>query len=321
VAYRRVRAWVQGAGHVPAPRAASAAPRAWLACEAWSWGKLGPHLHLLLMDELGEAPVLQLLQAPGTYLVKQGAEAKVYRTILWDDEAMLTFPGGRTEARPARAESVLIKHRFFKRYRHPALSKSITAQRTISEARSLVRSARSGVHVPRLVLVDETRGVLGMEWIDGLSVRQWLGGVPEDGEKEVDVCPSEDAQLQVMIRIGEQLAQMHCADVIHGDLTTSNMILRPDGQIVLIDFGLASVSSFWEDKAVDLYVLERAFASTHPASEPLFHRVLESYAAYTTEHTRGTKTKGELHVDGAWPHIYARLQEVRLRGRKRSMVG
>jgi TP53 regulating kinase-like protein len=47
---------------------------------------------------------------------------------------------------------------------------------------------------------------------------------------------------------------------------------------VLIDFGLSSVSAFAEDKAVDLYVLERAFASTHPASEHLFQTVLDTYA-------------------------------------------
>ena len=101
---------------------------------------------------------------------------------------------------------------------------------------------------------------------------------------------------------------MHSVNVVHGDLTTSNMMLRranpakrrakgdhaatPQGvadaistlsldiskdSLVLIDFGLASVSSLSEDKAVDLYVLERAFASTHPSSEHLFRRILESY--------------------------------------------
>ena len=125
-----------------------------------------------------------------------------------------------------------------------------------------------------------------------------------------------------MTQIGEQLAEMHCADVIHGDLTTSNVMLRaPHHDVVLIDFGLASVSSFWEDKAVDLYVLERAFASTHPASEHLFHQVLDSYAARTTQLTKGKVSKGERQPEGAWPHIHARLREVRLRGRKRSMVG
>lgn len=48
---------------------------------------------------------------------------------------------------------------------------------------------------------------------------------------------------------------------------------------VLVDFGLAYTSSLTEDKAVDLYVLERAFASTHPDSEPLFGRVLEGYTS------------------------------------------
>jgi TP53 regulating kinase-like protein len=46
---------------------------------------------------------------------------------------------------------------------------------------------------------------------------------------------------------------------------------------VLIDFGLAYNSNLVEDKAVDLYVLERAFASTHPDSEPLFASVLKAY--------------------------------------------
>lgn len=75
---------------------------------------------------------------------------------------------------------------------------------------------------------------------------------------------------------------------------------------VLVDFGLAYTSSLTEDKAVDLYVLERAFASTHPDSEPLFGRVLEGY-----------KSK----MGKEWTVIGRRLEEVRLRGRKRSMIG
>lgn len=39
---------------------------------------------------------------------------------------------------------------------------------------------------------------------------------------------------------------------------------------VLIDFGLSSQAQFPENYAVDLYVLERAFASTHPRSEKLY---------------------------------------------------
>ena len=105
-----------------------------------------------------------------------------------------------------------------------------------------------------------------------------------------------------MSQMGAEIAKMHLADVIHGDLTTSNMMIRPvfssvdefttselvhsplfivsDSMSyfitqVLIDFGLSYVSSLVEDKAVDLYVLERAFASTHPDSEPWFDAVLK----------------------------------------------
>jgi tRNA A-37 threonylcarbamoyl transferase component Bud32 len=98
-----------------------------------------------------------------------------------------------------------------------------------------------------------------------------------------------------MNMIGTEIAKMHQADIIHGDLTTSNMMLRPSHppQLVrillfslsmththpqvLIDFGLSYHSAMVEDKAVDLYVLERAFSSTHPDSEPLFAGVLKAY--------------------------------------------
>ncbi len=81
--------------------------------------------------------------------------------------------------------------------------------------------------------------------------------------------------------IGGAIARMHDTNTIHGDLTTSNLILRSNekslvrtynrnkiqSKQVLIDFGLSFMSTMIEDKAVDLYVLERAFISTHPNSE------------------------------------------------------
>jgi len=119
---------------------------------------------------------------------------------------------------------------------------------------------------------------------------------------------------ELMSLIGTEIAKMHQADVIHGDLTTSNMMIRhpfaaksPSSmKLVLIDFGLAYVSTLVEDKAVDLYVLERAFGSTHPDSEPMFASVLAAY---------------EEKMGKEWSGIKKRLDEVRLRGRKRSMVG
>jgi len=78
-----------------------------------------------------------------------------------------------------------------------------------------------------------------------------------------------------------------------------------EGEIVIIDLGLASGSLLIEDRAVDLYVLERAFGSTHPRAECIFDQVLEAY--------KGTFKQA--------PVVLKKLEDVRMRGRKRSMIG
>ena len=122
--------------------------------------------------------------------------------------------------------------------------------------------------------------------------------------------------LDLLSRMGQLVGHLHEIGVIHGDLTTSNLMLRNkdqgdgalrslEGDIVLIDFGLATQSIQDEDQAVDLYVLERAFGSTHPQAESLFQEVLKSYGK--------SYRKGKT--------VLKRLEDVRLRGRKKSMLG
>ncbi|EJF60879.1 hypothetical protein DICSQDRAFT_137099 [Dichomitus squalens LYAD-421 SS1] len=266
------------------------------------------------------SPTLQLLEK--SEKISQGAEAKIYRAQL--------HPTPFTSESNSDGENVLLKYRFHKQYRHPTLDASLTKSRVAGEARAIIKCLRSGVNVPGIRMVDAAEGVLGIEWIEGKSVRFLLGGgaeyegeivedadAPED-EDEVTEVEEEDLLKEygvsadvVMEMIGTELAKMHQADIVHGDLTTSNMMLRhpasPKGlQLVLIDFGLAYISTLVEDKAVDLYVLERAFSSTHPASEGLFAGVLKAY---------------EKKMGKDWAAILRRLEDVRLRGRKRSMVG
>lgn len=217
---------------------------------------------------------------------------------------------------------------------------SLTKARVAGEARALLKCLRSGVNVPGLRFVDAIEGLLGIEWIEGKSIKCLLpSGAQEEFEDEdegegegedgvdlddtsyvVDEDPLKEFGISVdvlMNLIGVELAKMHIAHIIHGDLTTSNMMLRHPSsfhsqdatiptEVVLIDFGLSYRSSLVEDKAVDLYVLERAFTSTHPDSEPLFASVLKAYAR-------------ELGTE--WPALSRKLDDVRLRGRKRDMVG
>ncbi|CAK9781783.1 kinase-like protein [Cutaneotrichosporon oleaginosum] len=285
------------------------------------------------------APSLHLIDT--ATLIKQGAEARVYALDALLPSPSVYWPSSSSASSSSPAPTpAILKHRFPKTYRHPALDASLNKTRLQFEARALFRCARAGVTVPRVLWVDEPGGTLALERIEGWSVREVLGGGAE-GEVEVGAndererdgteTPREDEEVVVgesegmaalaphggvpalMTAVGEALARLHHTGVVHGDLTTSNMMVRmtPDGaspyEIVLIDFGLASQATLPENYAVDLYVLERAFASTHPASEGMYAGVLEAYAAGLGEKK--------------WKPIEAKLKEVRLRGRKRDMTG
>ena len=193
-----------------------------------------------------------------------------------------------------------------------------------------------GVSVPGVLGVewDVSRGGawLMMEWVEGRSVKQilreWDLWVKE-GLGSAEERESGEMEVRGLLRrVGRAVGLLHSkGGVVHGDLTSSNLMARPvgdgvdglrvgeggmprlDGEIVLIDFGLATQSIQDEDRSVDLYVLERAFGSTHPKQEAWFYEeVLRSQEGYA----------------GAWKGskvVLKRLEEVRLRGRKRSMVG
>ncbi|PWN36107.1 kinase-like protein [Meira miltonrushii] len=285
-------------------------------------------------------------------LIKQGAEAKVYITTLFTKPQLLSPITGQSSVpvkTSSRSDKVLLKYRFPKTYRHPTLSTQLTASRTTAEARALIRCARVGVNTPKIVCVDEEQGVLGLEIVDGYSVRELLGGGSEgedEYEEEEEVQPSNqiaseelilltnEEGLVIMRKIGIQLARMHQAHIIHGDLTTSNMMVRrqkgaasiQSAEVVLIDFGLSLNSTSAEDKAVDLYVLQRAFASTHPDSEHLFDEILKAYQDIIENKPvlydpKVKAEKGTVAGPTHWKEIKRKLDDVRLRGRKRSMVG
>ena len=77
--------------------------------------------------------------------------------------------------------------------------------------------------------------------------------------------------------MGKQIAILHFNNIIHNDLTTSNMILR-DKKLYFIDFGLSFISTKTEDKAVDLKLLKQALESKHyTISNTSFNHVLKGY--------------------------------------------
>lgn len=127
---------------------------------------------------------------------------------------------------------------------------------------------------PSIYHVDLERNRMYLEYIQGCSVKQYLWEVVQ-GQYDRSDC------RDLAEKIGKIVGHLHDNEITHGDLTTSNMLLKPPvispgqsngdtvGEVVIIDFGLGTMKPTIEDKAVDLYVMERAFISTHADSEQM----------------------------------------------------
>ncbi|CAM39074.1 putative protein kinase [Leishmania braziliensis MHOM/BR/75/M2904] len=269
-------------------------------------------------------------------LIFQGAESKVYHCNFYGAPA-------------------LCKHRFVKRYRNPSLDKRLRSQRTRREARALERCVKKGIRAPRLLGADYINTFLIMSYEAGPTVKEALdiehatftqqtlqGKSSSAQQQQQQLTPSPSVLVNaapspvtaaLLQSIGVVVAQLHNANIVHGDLTTSNFICTCDGfavvtrstdgatspmssapvlptaeDIVVLDFGLISDKCSAVERAVDLYVLERAIVSTHPYLSAFASDViLEGYRS------AADPKKGE--------EALRRLEAVRARGRKRSMVG
>jgi nucleotide-binding universal stress UspA family protein len=114
----------------------------------------------------------------------------------------------------------------------PRMSQGDGSETLVSyEVERTVLSTLSGPHVPRLVATGDlaNRPYLVMEAIEGRCLSEWLK-VPRPGAEEV-------------ARLGAALAtavhSLHRQDVIHLDIKPGNVIIRPNGTAVLVDFGLS----------------------------------------------------------------------------------
>lgn len=193
------------------------------------------------------------------------------------------------EAKIEFKENEVIKERIKKGYRLKELDERIRRSRTKREARIMAEASRIGVRVPKIIEVDEENCRIRMERIHGENLRDVM-----DSMSLEELSP-------IFKKVGEYIGLLHSRDIIHGDLTTGNLILK-DGEIWIIDFGLAFFSPRIEDKAVDLHLLKEALRSRHPNYwEDCFNWVIEGYKE---------KFKG-------WEKVLERMKEIEERGRYR----
>jgi len=206
----------------------------------------------------------------GLRLIAKGAEADLLLDPEWN---------GR---------KALIKRRVEKRYRHPELDAAIRRSRTIHEADIIHRAKGAGVPTPTILQVSAEEATIVMEYVEGDRVRDIVGRLGGDGRR------------RLFHLIGLQAGRLHGAGIIHGDLTTSNMIRAGDA-VVFIDFGLGEVSMEAEKRGVDLHLMRRMLTSTH------FSHVDELFAAFEA----GYRTAMGAEADEA----LHRMREIERRGR------
>lgn len=204
-------------------------------------------------------------------LFKKGAEASLY-LVDWYERR------------------VVVKKRIPKRYRPDALDKQIRSYRTVHEPQLIHEAKAAGVPTPLIYMVNVPEASIIMEYVEGQQVKQLLNNVPKDQRKEL--C----------VKIGELIGKLHSHGLIHGDLTTSNMIFNLEGKIFFVDFGLGEKNIEVEAQGVDLHLMKRALQSTHYQFwEECFKNVLCGYSSV-------------FGVEAA-EKVYEKIREIERRGR------
>jgi len=210
-------------------------------------------------------------------LIKKGAEADLY---LEDFSKVL---------HPLREGKVVVKHRINKRYRVPQLDLQLRESRTALEAKLFADAKTAGVPTPAVYEIDRLGMRIVMEFIEGEQVKIILDRL----------TPKKRSRLCRLI--GKQVARLHKAGIVHGDLTTSNMILTPQGKVFFVDFGLGEYNPSLEARGVDLHLLKRALQSIHfRITDEAYRAVL---AGYRREFGKGAS------------EVIERVEEIERRGR------
>ncbi len=167
--------------------------------------------------------------------------------------------------------NVIIKRRIPKNYRITQIDDKIRKSRTKREVKLISDVKKAGVISPVLYDINLIDKSIVMEKIEGDLVKNIFKKMSHNNQ--IDNFNRDS----LSIAIGRSIALIHKKDIIHGDITSSN-ILSENGNIIFIDFGLGSYSNLIEDKCVDLLTFKKSLQSIdYKIADKIFNKVLEGY--------------------------------------------
>lgn len=194
-------------------------------------------------------------------------------------------------------KNTILKNRISKSYRLKELDDKLRKIRTKKEVR-LLEKALNLIPVPKIIKINSTE--IELEYLKGKKLASYLN-IAKDKTKIAKL-------------IGENIAILHDNNIIHGDLTTSNMIYTQDLQsksnlkkskVYFIDFGLGFESKRAEDKATDLHVLKEALEAKHyKHAKQIWKSLISSYKKYSTNSSTTLKQLSKVESRGRYKAQY-----------------
>lgn len=116
----------------------------------------------------------------------------------------------------------IVKERFEKKYRVPELDRKLTKQRIVLESRNMVRASKNGINTPTVLFADIANRKIYMSYIDNSAqLKEVLKIIYYS-----DISKYEKLIDKIANNLGQTVAKMHNSNIIHGDLTTSNILLK-----------------------------------------------------------------------------------------------
>ncbi|MHA1136390.1 MAG: Kae1-associated kinase Bud32 [Candidatus Thorarchaeota archaeon] len=203
-------------------------------------------------------------------VIARGAESVILKTERWN-------------------QFFVLKWRQSKPYLLTDIDVHLRKTRTSRECKMLSIARSLGVRTPAVYAVNLDDSTILMDYIDGTQFKQLVNSLPESQLKEL--C----------MKFGQAIALLHMGDVVHGDPTTSNLIIDSEFKLWLVDFGLSEMNATVEMKGVDLHLIHRALETTHwDLQEFMLEATIKGYS----------ETLGDESKD-----ILSRMEEIRERGR------